>query len=225
MAAALDSVEYLHDVASVAIQYSYLASWLCLLAGPVYSADTVRALFKEIYGYWTTLPKERRPKLYLHGLSLGALNSQESTDLIEALGDPFAGALWTDPPHSSRLWRFFTDQRTPGSPAWPRPELRTRHPAIEAPDGRLRIARADQLHSAGSWPEGSCAGPRASGTRDSRNSVACDCTAADQQPTPAHRLSEMGGACRSRVYRVAPTRWWSSMRPVLVELAARPGAK
>lgn len=44
--AALDSVEYLHDgaVASVAVQYSYLASWLYLLAGPVYGADTARAL-------------------------------------------------------------------------------------------------------------------------------------------------------------------------------------
>src|SRR6185312_8709303 len=83
--AALDSVEYLHDgaVASVALQYSYLGSWLYLLSGADYGADAARALFKEVYGYWTTLPKERRPKLYLHGLSLGAMNSEQSTDLFE----------------------------------------------------------------------------------------------------------------------------------------------
>ena len=118
--AALDSVEYLHggDVASVALQYSYLASWLYLLVDPGYGADASRALFKEIYGYWTALPKDRRPKLYLFGLSLGAANSERSTDLIEVLGDPFTGALWSGPPHSSRLWRFLTDHRDPGSPAW-----------------------------------------------------------------------------------------------------------
>ena len=80
--AAPDSVEYLHDgaVASVALQYSYLGSWLYLIAGADYGADAARALFKEIYGYWTTLPKSNRPRLYLHGLSLGAKNSEQSTD-------------------------------------------------------------------------------------------------------------------------------------------------
>ncbi len=118
--AAIDSVEYLHDgaVASVALQYSYLASWLYLLVEPGYGADVARALFKEIYGYWITLPKNSRPKLYLHGLSLGAANSEESTDLTEVLCDPFAGALWSGPPYSSRLWRSLTDRRNPGSPAW-----------------------------------------------------------------------------------------------------------
>jgi uncharacterized membrane protein len=118
--AAIDSVEYLHDgaVASVALQYSYLASWLYLLVEPGYGADAARALFKEIYGYWITLPLDSRPRLYLHGLSLGATNSEQSTDLVEVLGDPFSGALWSGPPYSSRLWRSLTDRRNPGSPAW-----------------------------------------------------------------------------------------------------------
>src|SRR5262249_17384096 len=79
--AAMDTVEYLHDgaVASVALQYSYLASWLYLLVDPGYGADSARALFKEIYGYWIALPKDSRPRLYLHGLSLGAANSEQST--------------------------------------------------------------------------------------------------------------------------------------------------
>jgi len=117
---AMDSIEYLHngDVASIAVQYSYLASWLSLLTEPGYGADAARALFKEIYGYWTTLPRNGRPRLYLYGLSLGAMNSEQSTDLIEVLDDPYNGALWSGPPYTSRIWRWITANRNPDSPAW-----------------------------------------------------------------------------------------------------------
>jgi uncharacterized membrane protein len=117
---AMDSVEYLHngDVASVAVQYSYLPSWLSLLVEPDYGTDTARALFSEIYGYWTRLPRDHRPRLYLHGLSLGALNSAQSAQLFEMIGDPIDGALWSGPPYSSQIWRSITDGRNPGSPAW-----------------------------------------------------------------------------------------------------------
>ena len=56
-------------------------------------SETALALFDEVYGYWRTLPRETRPKLYLHGLSLGALNSQRSADLFRVIGDPFDGAV------------------------------------------------------------------------------------------------------------------------------------
>ena len=123
--AAMDSVEYLHhgDVASVAIQYSYLNSPLSLLFQPDYGAAAAQALFAEIYGYWTTLPKDKRPRLYLHGLSLGAMNSERSAELFETIGDPIAGALWSGPPFESRIWRSLTANRNQGSPAW-LPEFR-----------------------------------------------------------------------------------------------------
>ncbi len=122
---AMDTVEYLHhgDVASVAMQYSYLNSPLSLLFQPEYGAEAARALFAEIYGYWTTLPKDKRPKLYLHGLSLGAMNSEKSAELFETIGDPIAGALWSGPPFESRIWRSITESRNPGTPAW-LPEFR-----------------------------------------------------------------------------------------------------
>jgi uncharacterized membrane protein len=118
--AAMDTVEYLHhgDVASVALQYSYLTSWLSLLVEPSYGAEAGEALFKTVYGYWTTLPKDKRPKLYLHGLSLGALNSERSADLFDVIGDPFQGALWSGPPFASAGWKSATAGREPGSPAW-----------------------------------------------------------------------------------------------------------
>jgi uncharacterized membrane protein len=117
---AMNTVEYLHggDVASVAIQYSYLASWLSLLVEPDYGNEAARALFTQVYGYWTTLPKDKRPRLYLFGLSLGALNSQRSADIFDVLGDPLQGALWSGPPFPSSMWNSVTRRREPGSPAW-----------------------------------------------------------------------------------------------------------
>ena len=122
---AMNAVEYLHhgDVASVAIQYSYLSSPLSSLVQPEYGAEAARLLFHEVYGYWTTLPKDKRPKLYLHGLSLGAMNSEKSVELFETIGDPINGALWSGPPFGSRLWRSLTDRRNADSPAW-LPEFR-----------------------------------------------------------------------------------------------------
>ncbi len=118
--AAIDSLEYLQDgdVASVAQQYSYLSSPLSLIAEPEYGEEAARVLFRVVYAYWTTLPKDRRPLLYLHGLSLGAMNSEKSAQLFEMLGDPIAGALWSGPPFASRDWRRITDGRNEGSPAW-----------------------------------------------------------------------------------------------------------
>lgn len=118
--AAINSLEYLQrgDVASVAMQYSYLSSPLTLFVDPQYGADSARALFSEVYAYWSTLPRDKRPRLYLHGLSLGAMNSEQSTELFEVLGDPYNGALWSGPPYPSRLWHSLTAARNPGSPAW-----------------------------------------------------------------------------------------------------------
>ena len=117
---AIDTVEYLHrgDIASVAVQYSYLASAISLMVEPDRGVETAQALFAEVYGHWTGLPRERRPRLYLHGLSLGALNSDRSFDLYDVVRDPFHGALWSGPPFRSETWRSATDERAPGSPAW-----------------------------------------------------------------------------------------------------------
>jgi uncharacterized membrane protein len=118
--AAIDPVEYLHrgDIASVAIQYSYLPSWLSLLVQPGYGSEASRALFREVYGYWTRMPKDHRPRLYLFGLSLGAMNSDLSNDLFDVIADPYQGALWSGAPFPSRTWGQATAERVEGSPAW-----------------------------------------------------------------------------------------------------------
>ncbi|MBJ3785018.1 alpha/beta-hydrolase family protein [Devosia sp. MSA67] len=122
--ASMDSVEYLWDgdIASVALQYSYLISPLSLVVEPDYGREAAQALFNAVYGYWRTLPPDDRPELWLSGLSLGAHNSQASTNLYSIVGDPINGALWAGPPFTSRVWRDATSAREPGSPEW-RPVL------------------------------------------------------------------------------------------------------
>ncbi len=117
---AIDPVEYLHrgDIATVAAQYSYLPSALSLLLEGEYGSEMARTLFQKVYGYWTKLPEDDRPDLYLHGLSLGALNSDKSFDLFDIIDDPFHGVLWSGPPFRSETWQRVTEERNPESPIW-----------------------------------------------------------------------------------------------------------
>jgi uncharacterized membrane protein len=126
--ASQDSVEYLHrgDLATVAVQYSYLNSPLTLLTDAEYGMQMAQALFEKIYGRWRALPKDTRPRFYLHGLSLGSFNSDLSFQLVDIIDDPFDGALWSGPPFLHKTWRQATRQRSGDSPAW-LPEVRGGH--------------------------------------------------------------------------------------------------
>ncbi|MBS0124480.1 alpha/beta hydrolase [Thetidibacter halocola] len=115
-----DSLEFMHrgDVATVAVQYSYLSSWVSVLVDPSHGLDEAQALFDLVYGHWITLPRDARPRLYLHGLSLGAFLSQSTVPLLDVLGDPFEGAMWAGSPFLSEFWRFVVQRREADSPAW-----------------------------------------------------------------------------------------------------------
>lgn len=117
---ATDTLEYLHggDSAIVAQQYSYLTSPLSIAVEPGRSVEAGRALFRAVYGYWSALPKDQRPRLYLYGLSLGAYGSEQSFTLLDVLADPFNGSVWTGPPFSTPDWRRLTDERNEGTPEW-----------------------------------------------------------------------------------------------------------
>jgi uncharacterized membrane protein len=104
------------------VQYSYLTSWLSLVSEPNLGVETAQALFQAVYQRWTAMPRDTRPKLYLHGLSLGAYSSAASTNLYDILADPFDGALWVGPPFASAAWLATTQARNDGSPWW-RPEV------------------------------------------------------------------------------------------------------
>ena len=121
---AMDPVEYMHggDIATVAVQYSYLQSPLALILETSSGLEQAMALQDVIHGYWKTLPRETRPRLYVHGLSLGAWSSMHATNLFRLLDDPVHGAFWAGPPFPSAFWNYVQNQRSPGSP-WVLPTI------------------------------------------------------------------------------------------------------
>lgn len=124
-----DVVEYMNggDIASVAVQYSYLQSPLALMTETDSGLEQARALIRAVHEYWRGLPPDERPRLYMHGLSLGAWASMFGTDLFALLDDPIDGALWAGPPFPSAFWNQAVAARNPGSP----------YVAPEVGDGRL----------------------------------------------------------------------------------------
>ena len=120
----MDTLDYLArgDVATVSVQYSYLPSPVSVVVDPTQGIAEAQALFDIVYRHWTTLPEDARPRLYLHGLSLGAFLSQETVPLLDLYADPIAGALWTGSPYLSEFWQMVQTRRQPDSPAW-RPRL------------------------------------------------------------------------------------------------------
>ena len=113
-----DVVEYMHggDIASVAVQYSYLQSPMALLLETQAGLDQARTLVSTVHGYWRDLPPDSRPRLYIHGLSLGAWASMYGTDLFAVLVYPIQGALWAGPPFPSARWHEAMGERDPASP-------------------------------------------------------------------------------------------------------------
>jgi uncharacterized membrane protein len=117
---AVNSLEYLHngDTAIVGVQYSYLPSWISLLADQEVTRETSRVVFDTIHTYWSTLPDDSRPDLYLFGLSLGSFGVESILTSINVLNEPIDGALMVGPPFVNPLWTQLMADRDPGSPAW-----------------------------------------------------------------------------------------------------------
>lgn len=118
--AAVDPLEYLHrgDIAIVAQQYSYLTSYVSLFLEPGYSKTSSKALFSAVYQHWRGMPEDSRPRLFLHGLSLGSAGSEQSMNLFLILEDLIHGAVWSGPPFSNPNWSTFTRGRNSDSPFW-----------------------------------------------------------------------------------------------------------
>jgi len=115
--ALVDSFEYLSggDAATVAIQYSYLPSWISYLVDQSKAREAGAALFGAVYGRWSQLPSGQRPRLFVAGESLGSFGGEA------AFGGEYglsltAGTLFTGPPNFNTLFREFSDHRDPGSP-------------------------------------------------------------------------------------------------------------
>ena len=97
---AVDSLEYVHngDTAIAGVQYSYLPSWISLLADQDEVKETSQVVFDTIHGYWSTLPENSRPEIYVYGLSLGSYGVESILTSIDIVNEPIDGALLVGPP-------------------------------------------------------------------------------------------------------------------------------
>ncbi|PZF84979.1 alpha/beta hydrolase [Jiangella anatolica] len=117
--AAADALEYLYngDSAIVALQYSYLPSWISFVADQEQVQLAGRALFEAVQEAWLERPPDERPKLLVYGESLGAMGSASAFDSLDDLRSKVDGALWVGSPSRHALRRELTAERDDGSPA------------------------------------------------------------------------------------------------------------
>ncbi|WP_328940626.1 alpha/beta-hydrolase family protein [Streptomyces sp. NBC_00250] len=116
--AAVDSFEYLGDgdAATVAMQYSYLPSWLSYLVDQSKAREAGRELFDAVYDVWSKLPADERPRLFVAGESLGSFGGETAFSGEYDLRNRTAGTLFAGPPNFNTLFREFSDHRDAGSP-------------------------------------------------------------------------------------------------------------
>jgi uncharacterized membrane protein len=116
--ALVDSFEYLSggNSATVAIQYSYLPSWVSYLVDQAKALAAGRALFDAVYGAWAKLPQGQRPKLYIAGESLGTFGAEAAFTGANDMANTTNGILFAGPPNFNTLWTQFTSNRQAGSP-------------------------------------------------------------------------------------------------------------
>lgn len=119
-----DPLEYMHggNIATVATQYSYLQSPLALIFETETGLEQAKETLEVIHDFWKTLPRDERPRLYVHGLSLGAWSSMHATNLFRLVDESIDGAFWAGPPFPSRFWNYVQNAREPGSP-WVLPRI------------------------------------------------------------------------------------------------------
>jgi uncharacterized membrane protein len=120
------ALEQLHrgDTAIVAIQYSFLPSWLAAFVDAGLANEAGAVLFNAVRARWSELPRDRRPKLVVFGKSLGTAgveapfvgvdaSSSVSNMVARADGVLIAGAKHSNPIHAQ-----LTRERDAGSPVW-----------------------------------------------------------------------------------------------------------
>jgi uncharacterized membrane protein len=118
--AMIDPLEYMYDgdTAIAAIQYSFLPSWISFIADKGPAQEAGRDLFDAVYGVWSRLPADHRPKLVIFGESLGSFGGEAAFSGVNDIRNRTSGVLWVGPTNSNTLWSQFTADRDPGTPEW-----------------------------------------------------------------------------------------------------------
>nr|WP_240979358.1 alpha/beta hydrolase [Streptomyces sp. HNM0574] len=153
-----EPLEFLHggDTAIVAMQYSYLPSWLSFLVDKEQAGRANRALVEAVRARLLAEPPDERPKLVVFGESLGAYGIEAAFDGPDDLLRKVDGAVLAGSPDFAPIRRELTAGRDPGTPVW-RPEYADgRHfrfaqwpeKDLARPEGAWRYPRVVHLQNA-----------------------------------------------------------------------------
>jgi uncharacterized membrane protein len=120
------ALEVLHggNTAMVAMQYSFLPSWIATLLADDASTEAGAALFDAVHARWADLPENDRPELIIYGLSLGSYGAEAAfagataTNSVANLEARADGALLAGPTNDNEVWGQITAAREPGTPVW-----------------------------------------------------------------------------------------------------------
>lgn len=113
-------LEYIYngDIATVAIQYSYLPSWLSFLSDQERAKQAGQELIRQVVEVVDTLPEDARPEVYLFAESLGSFGVEAAFDSIDDLIHASDGTLLLGPPGINPLSREITAERDQGTPQY-----------------------------------------------------------------------------------------------------------
>lgn len=143
------------DVAVAGVQYSYLPSWISLLADQEKVRQTSKEVFDTVHEYWSTLPEDARPEIYVYGLSLGSYGVETILTSIDILNEPIDGAVMVGPPFVNPLHDEVVAERQPGTtPATPifddgrTIRFTNEENALDLPDGVWQDTRVVYLQHA-----------------------------------------------------------------------------
>jgi uncharacterized membrane protein len=114
---AVDPLEYMYngDTALVGMQYSYLPSWLSFLVDKERARQAGRDLFNQVYGVWSRLPVDDRPRLLVFGESLGSFGAEAAFSGVDDIRNRVDGMLLVGPPNRNELWRDLVANRDAGT--------------------------------------------------------------------------------------------------------------
>jgi uncharacterized membrane protein len=114
------ALEYLYagDTATVAIQHSYLPSWISFVSERSTATGAATELIGAVRDRLVTMPSAERPQLVVYGESLGAYGTEYAFGDLESLLRETDGAVLAGPPHGNPIWEEVVEGRDPDSPIW-----------------------------------------------------------------------------------------------------------
>jgi len=116
----VDSIEFLHngDTAQVAMQYSYLPSWVSFLVDLSKAAEAGEQMVTAVSDRISQMAPEDRPQLLVFGESLGSYGTESAFTSPENMLSNVDGALLVGPTFANEIHTGLTSRRDEGSPAW-----------------------------------------------------------------------------------------------------------